>query len=43
VSGTSAGEIMVHIAQVVEEVVEHDGKPYAILLKNADRVIFKIR
>ena len=43
ISGSSASEIMFHVAQVGEEVVEHDGKPYALLLKNADRVILKLR
>jgi hypothetical protein len=40
--GSIAGEIMVHVAQVVEEVVVHDGKPYAVLLKNADRVVLRL-
>lgn len=35
-------EIMVHVAQVAVNLVEHDGRPYAVLLKDADRVVLKL-
>jgi hypothetical protein len=43
VIGTQVSEIMVGVAQVVEETVVHDGKPYTLLLRNGDRVVLNVQ
>ena len=43
VGNTSAGELMVGVAQVIKQDVLHDGNTLTLLLRNGDSVVLKLR